>query len=179
MEGYIAEIRLFAGTFAPKNWAYCAGQILAIAQNSALFSLLGTTYGGNGVQTFGLPDLRGRTAIGAGNGNGLTPRSLGESGGENNHTLLINEMTAHSHPTTNNASTAAPAGSDPSGAYLASSSRSVTMPNIYATTEANVQMGLNSVVLDPAGGNQSHSNMQPYLGMNYIICLYGIYPSRN
>ncbi|MCC6726579.1 MAG: phage tail protein [Saprospiraceae bacterium] len=179
MEGYIAEIRMFAGTFAPKYWAYCAGQILAIAQNQALFSLLGTTYGGNGVQTFGLPDLRGRTAIGTGNGNGLTPRVLGEMSGENNHTLLMTEMPAHSHPTGNGASSSAPTVSDPTGAVLASSSRSVTMPNIYSNAAANVQMGLNSVVLDPTGGGQPHTNMQPYLGMNYIICLYGIYPSRN
>src|SRR5215212_259973 len=97
MEGTIAEIRLFAGNFAPRNWAFCAGQILPIAQNTALFSLLGTTYGGNGQTTFALPDLRGRVAVGAGQGPGLSNISLGQVAGETTHTLISQEIPAHNH----------------------------------------------------------------------------------
>src|SRR5215212_9817165 len=97
MEGYIAEIRLFAGNFAPRGWAFCAGQILSIASNTALFSLLGTTFGGNGQTTFGLPDLRGRVAVGPGQGPGLPSYDLGQMAGETTHTLIINEMPAHNH----------------------------------------------------------------------------------
>src|ERR1700754_404975 len=97
MEGYIAEIRLFAGNFAPRNWAYCAGQIISIAQNTALFSLLGTTYGGNGQTTFALPDLRGRAAVGTGQGGGLTNRVLGEIGGSESVTLLVSNLAPHNH----------------------------------------------------------------------------------
>jgi microcystin-dependent protein len=179
MEGYIAEIRLFAADFAPRNWAYCQGQLLAIASNSALFSLLGTTYGGNGIQTFALPDLRGRTVINPGNGGGLPSFQLGQAGGEVNHTLSLQEMAAHNHPAMELGTTTAAAGSDPTGTSLASGSRGSSMPSIYSSNAANTPMGPGSVAVDNTGGNQPHNNMQPYLGMNYIICLIGMFPSRN
>jgi microcystin-dependent protein len=179
MEGYIAEIRLFAASFAPKNWAYCQGQIMAIAQNQALFSLLGTTYGGDGRTTFALPNLAGRTAISPGMGPGQPNYNLGQPGGENNHTLTIQEMPAHIHTGTVNASTNGGAGSDPTNTLLASGTRAAPMSNIYATGAANAAMGAGSIAVDNSGNSQPHYNMQPYLGMNYIICLYGIYPSRN
>lgn len=179
MEGTIGEIRLFAANFAPRNWAYCSGQIIAIATNSALFSILGTTYGGNGQTTFALPDLRGRTAISAGNGAGLPSHALGEAGGQHDVTLTINQIPAHNHAATVGASTNAPSTNDPTGNSIASSTRGAAMPSIFSAPPATVPMGLGSVTVDVAGNGQAHSNMQPYLGMNYIICLYGIFPSRN
>lgn len=179
MEGTIGEIRLFAATFAPRTWAFCAGQTIAIAQNTALFSILGTTYGGNGQTTFQLPDLRGRTAIGVGSGAGLPSHSLGEMGGSHDVTLNVLQLPAHNHVAVVGASSNAPTGNDPTSAALASGTRAVPMPNIFSTPPASVPMGAGSVVVGNAGGGQSHSNMQPYLGMNYVICLYGIFPSRN
>lgn len=164
MEGYIAQIILFAGNFAPRGWAFCHGQILSIAQNTALFSLLGTTYGGNGSTTFALPDLRGRTPIGAGQGPGLSNRILGEMAGDEAEALTLAQIPAHGHPTpaasgeqtTNRATNGAPA-----------------RGGVYGVADT-VGPGTGS-----AGGSQPHNNMQPYLGLNYIICLEGIYPSRN
>lgn len=144
-EAFIGSIVLFAGNFAPRNWAFCNGQILNIAQNTALFSILGTTYGGNGQTTFALPNLNGRVAIGAGNGPGLTPRSLGEMSGSEGVTLTAAQVPSGLTPVT------------------------VDLPQTSDTQQ---------VAKVAAGGNQPHSNMQPYTAMNYIICLYGIYPSR-
>lgn len=188
MEGYIAVLWLFAGNFAPRGWAFCQGQILSIAQNTALFSLLGTTYGGNGQTTFALPDLRGRVPVGAGQGPGLPSVNLGEVSGEPTHTLIITEMPAHNHttqvtvrasdgtgnptPTTTNV---------PTNNYLTApvDSRNNAV-NIYTTT-SNTTLNANStqVVVGIAGGSQPHNNMQPYLGMNYVICMEGLFPSRN
>lgn len=179
MEGTIGEIRLFAGNFAPRNWAFCAGQILSIAQNTALFSILGTTYGGNGQTTFGLPDLRGRVAISPGQGPGLPSYSLGQVSGETNHTLIITEMPAHNHSASLLASSDGPTSNNPSNNYMATGSRSVAMDNIYAGTNPNATMGSNSVQVGITGGSQPHNNMQPYLAVNYIICMFGVYPSRN
>ena len=181
MEGYIAEIRMFAGNFAPRNWAFCQGQILSIAQNTALFSLLGTTYGGNGQTTFALPDLRGRVPVGTGQGPGLPSMNLGEVSGSPTNTLLINNLPAHNH--TLNASGNGPTLNTAAGNLLASQSRSNggTMPNVYAPT-ANVNpipLPMSSSAIGVTGGSQPVNNMQPYLGMNYIICLFGIFPSRN
>jgi microcystin-dependent protein len=182
MEGYIAEIRLFAGNFAPRGWAFCQGQILSIAQNTALFSLLGTTYGGNGQTTFALPDLRGRVAVGPGQGPGLPSINLGEVAGEPTHTLIITEVPAHNHPVQNTISaydegfggggdSSVPTNkvwsSVQSGAPYNSTSNTTMSPGAVQTT-----VGI-------AGGSQPHNNMQPYMGMNYIICMEGIYPSRN
>jgi microcystin-dependent protein len=180
MEGYIAEIRLFAGTFAPRSWAFCQGQIMSISQNTALFSLLGTTYGGDGQTTFALPDFRGRVAVGTGQGPGLPTIQLGQVAGETTHTLIATEMPAHSHtvaPGAYNgapASSANPANAVPSIGKLPSSGETL---NLFSTTAPNASMAPTTSSI--AGGSQPHNNMQPYLGMNYIICLEGIYPSRN
>ncbi|MBK8564070.1 MAG: tail fiber protein [Saprospiraceae bacterium] len=179
MEGYIAEIRLFAATFAPRNWMYCAGQTLSIAQNSALFSLLGTTFGGNGTTTFGIPDLRGRTAISPGQGAGLSSYQLGQAGGVENVTLNINQLPAHQHTSNLLASSNASSGGDPSGKFIGAGSRTNPNPNVFSAGTPDAPMAPGSVSSDPTGGGQPHSNAQPYLGMNYIICQYGIYPSRN
>jgi microcystin-dependent protein len=177
MEGTIGEIRMFAGNFAPRNWAFCNGQLMSISQNTALFSILGTTYGGNGQTTFGLPDLRGRVAVGTGQGPGLPNMTLGEMAGYPTNTLLITNLPAHTH--TLNASTNGPTDNTAAGDLLASQSRSNggTMPNVYAANSTPVAMG--SLAIGTTGGNQPFSIMQPYLGMNYIVCLFGIFPSRN
>ncbi len=187
MEPLLASIQLFAGNFAPRGWAFCQGQILSIAQHTALFSLLGTTYGGNGQTTFALPDLRGRVPVGTGQGPGLPFINLGEMSGESTHTLIITEMPAHNHTAivqgNVKASTDGPTTNNPSGAYPATGSRSVAMDNIYASTNPNAQMGANGINatanIGIAGGSQPHNNMQPFLGLNYIIAMEGIYPPRN
>jgi microcystin-dependent protein len=182
MEGYIAEIRLFAGNFAPRGWAFCNGQILSIAQNTALFSLLGTTFGGNGQTTFALPDLRGRVAVGPGQGPGLPAVNLGQVSGEPTHTLIITEMPAHNHTTQ-----VTPRAYDEG--FGGGGNSSVPTNNFWSSTNgggpynntSNVAMnaGAVQVTVGIAGGSQPHNNMQPYLGVNYIICMEGIYPSRN
>ncbi len=179
IDAFISSVILFAGTFAPRSWAFCQGQILAIATNTALFSLVGTTYGGNGQTTFGLPDLQGRTPIGTGQGAGLSPRMLGMRGGEENHTLLTQEMPAHAHTVTipalnSNGTTSTPA----PNVFLANVVDSRSTPiNAYAPGIPNVS--INGGGTSNTGGNQYHNNMQPFLAMNYIICLEGIFPSRN
>ena len=178
MEGYIAEIRLFAGNFAPRNWAFCQGQILAISQNTALFSLLGTTYGGNGQTTFALPDFRGRVAVGTGQGPGLPNMILGQVGGEPTHTLIVTEMPAHNHLI--NANEGNGTAQNPANGFLSAGvvpSQSNAGVNNYRNSSDGTLLANTSVSL--TGGSQPHNNMQPYLGMNYIICLEGIYPSRN
>ena len=169
---FIGEIRLFAGNFAPRSNAFCNGQLLPISQNTALFSLLGTTYGGNGQTTFGLPDLRGRAAMHSGNGSGLTPRSLGEMGGAPTQTLLSTEMPSHSH--TALAGTIPGQQTSPANNALTRASTGVAYD---AATSPN--QGPTGGQLGAAGGNQPHNNMQPYLGLNYIIALQGVFPSRN
>ncbi len=164
-EPFIGQIILFAGNFAPRGYALCAGQLLPIAQNTALFSILGTTYGGNGQTTFALPDLRGRVPIGPGQGPGLSNHDLGEVSGEESHTLTVGELPQHSHlpqvanggQTTNRAAGGVPANG---GVYS-------TSPNASGAPTG------------PAGNNQPHNNLQPYLGLNYCIALEGIFPSRN
>jgi microcystin-dependent protein len=179
MEGTIGEVRLFAGNFAPQNWAFCQGQLLAISTNTALFSILGTTYGGNGQTTFALPDLRGRVPVGTGQGPGLPNTTLGEMSGEPTHTLIITEMPAHNHVAQAqvNASSSQGTTASPGGAIPA---RSSARDNLYSTGASDTTMSSAAaqVTVGVAGGSQPHNNMQPYLGLNYIICLYGIYPSR-
>lgn len=172
---FVAEIRLFGGNFAPRGWAFCAGQILAIQQNTALFSLLGTTYGGNGTSTFGLPNLRDRIAIGAGQGPGLSPRSIGETGGVSSVTLATTQMPQHTHAPQGSASAGTSA--DPGNAVWAANVGGRTPPPLYANTAPGTAMA--TAALAQAGGNQSHENLQPVLGMNYIIALQGLYPARN
>lgn len=179
MEGTIGEIRLFAGNFAPRNWAYCQGQLLAISSNTALFSILGTTYGGDGRTTFGLPDLRGRVAVGTGRGPGLSERDLGQMGGVESVTLNLTQIPTHTHSATGSVSPLCTNGqgdeTNPGGGYMASS----TAGDLYASGH-NATMGASpvTVTIGNTGGNQSHENMQPFLVLNYIICMYGVFPSR-
>ncbi|HEX6430552.1 MAG TPA: tail fiber protein [Niastella sp.] len=181
MEGYIGQIMLFAGTFAPRNWQYCYGQIISIAQNTALFSILGTTYGGNGTTTFALPDLRGRVPVGTGNGPGLSNWVMGQQEGTEVVTLTINNLPAHSHPmmVSNNAATAATGANN--GYIALAKGLYGTDPvdvNIYNNDPAPADvLGMKSIA--PTGGNMPHPNIQPSLGLNYIICQFGIFPTRN
>jgi microcystin-dependent protein len=167
-EPFYGEIVLFAGNFAPRGWAFCDGQLLSIAQNTALFSLLGTTYGGNGQTTFALPDLRGRTPIGPRQGPGLSNRDLGQQVGEENVTLTVNQLPAHNHPLR---------GSDGAVNSTKPTSAVPAKGGSYSTANPNVTMHPQAAGI--SGGSQPHDNMQPSLGLNYIICIEGIYPSRN
>jgi len=167
---FIAEIIMFAGNFAPRSWAFCDGQLLAISQNNALFSLLGTTYGGDGRVTFGLPEMRGRVSIHPGNGPGLSAYQLGERGGQENVTLTENQLPSHAHPTLNNAVNNVPNTANASGNTLANGSFYSTDAPDSATQPSTT---------GNAGANQSHGNIQPYVCVNYIIALQGVFPSRN
>jgi microcystin-dependent protein len=177
MEGTIAEIRMFAGNFAPRTWMFCNGQILSIASNTAMFSLLGTTYGGNGQTTFGVPDFQGRVAVGTGTGPGLPNVQLGEKAGTPTTTLTAAQMPAHTHQVTGNINVQAASDgmlvSDPAGKYVG--------PGAFYATGDPVNMAPTAINLPTtaAGNSQPFSIMQPYLGMNYIICQFGIFPSRN
>lgn len=184
MEGTMAEIRMFAGNFAPKNWAFCDGRILPINSNQALFSLIGTIYGGDGRTTFALPGLAGRLPVGTGNDPGLGFIELGEKGGSYINTLLPSQMPQHTHVAT---ATVTPAASTGGRGVTTTNVPTNNFPvqtsegnNIY-TTQSNVAMGQSpvNISLASAGGGQPINNWQPYLGMNYIICLFGIFPSRN
>jgi len=172
MDAFVAEIRIFAGNFAPLGWAFCNGQIMPIAQNTALFSLIGTTYGGNGQSTFALPDLRGRTPLGAGQGPGLTPRTIGEAAGAPTVTLAAMELPTHSHAA--NAVAGGATNTSPTGAVWANQAGRTPPPAYASTTNAFFGMG----ALSPVGGGQPHNNMPPYLAVNFIIALQGIYPSH-
>lgn len=173
---FIGEIKMFGGNFAPRGWALCDGQLLAISQNDALFSLLGTIYGGDGRTTFGLPDLRGRAPMHMGQGPGLTNRRIGLKGGAEAVTLATSEMPTHAHDVADLQATGNPADtSDPQGNSLA-------MANVYRGEAPTTQLHHGSVVLTnspgPAGGSQSHANMPPFQAVSFIIALSGIYPSR-
>lgn len=166
---FLAEIRIVGFNFAPRGWASCSGQLLQISQNTALFSLLGTTYGGNGTTTFALPNLQGASPLGAGQGPGLSQRDLGERGGSSTVALLTSQMPSHGH--------ALRASSDPSSPTPNStmSLASTTTAKVYRSPSNLVPM---ATPLDPAGAGLPHDNRQPYLGMNFIIALQGIYPAR-
>ena len=169
---FIGQISMTGFNFAPKGWALCDGQLLSIAQNTALFSLIGTTYGGNGQTTFGLPNLQSRSPMHQGTGPGLTPRSEGEMSGSETVTLVSSQMPMHNHlarATSQPGTTQSPAGN-----YWAKESEGVTTN--YAST-ANGTMNPGAIGL--AGGSQPHRNMQPYLVISFAIALYGVYPSRN
>jgi microcystin-dependent protein len=166
---YIGEIRMFAGTFAPMNWAFCAGQIMPIAENDALYTLIGTTYGGDGQQTFGLPNLQGRVPIHQNTGPGLSPRVIGQTGGSESHTLTVSELPSHNHALL--ASTASGDSSTPQDNVLADG------PGL-AFIELNPNGQLAAQSIDIQGGSQPHDNMPPFLVVNYIIALYGIFPDR-
>lgn len=166
---FIAEIRIFPFNFAPKGWAWCDGQLLPLSQHTALFSLLGTTYGGNGRSNFALPDLQGRAPMQPGQGPGLSLHDLGESGGSETVTLLESEIPSHSH--TLQVSTDEATEHTGSGNYLA-----IPESPIYSDTGTNVSMHANGVSI--AGGDAPHNNMQPYLTFYFSIALQGVFPPR-
>lgn len=168
---YVSEIQIFAFPFAPRNWAQCNGQTIAISQNQALFALLGTAFGGNGVTTFNLPDMRGRTALSAGTSPSGTTYVMGQAGGEENHTLLMSEMPAHSHFMLASANTADQP--SPEGNLLAGGGTA----SLFSASQTSTPLAANMIAT--AGNNQGHPNIQPYNTLNYCICLYGVFPSRN
>jgi len=197
MEGTIGEIRIFASNFAPRDWSFCAGQIMAISSNTALFSILGTYYGGDGKTTFALPDLRGRTAVGVGNGPGLTPYVLGEKAGVENVTLTVTEIPVHTHTAvaqgpgailTLNGVDSAGGQSNPGGNFLGIDNGAGATS--YASSGTPAAMNANSIKITGttplptvsvvnAGNGLAHSNIQPSLSLYYIICTTGIFPQRN
>lgn len=168
---YLGEIRMFAGNFAPYGWALCNGQTLAISQNTALFSLIGTYYGGDGVTTFQLPNLQSRVPIHQGQGLGLSPYNIGQIGGFENVTLSTQQMPQHNHGV--NVLGLNAATNKAAGGYLADS----TGGNVYTTSNPNNTLNTNAITY--AGSSQPHNNIQPYLCITFIIALQGIYPSRN
>ena len=171
-EGFIGEIRMFAGNFAPRGWAMCDGQLLPINQNQSLFALLGTTYGGDGRVTFGLPDLRGRVPIHAGTGTGLSPRSLGAKGGKETNTLSVSNLPSHSHTINaviEDGNQSSPTGSLPAGTKL--------LDTEYSNAAGNTTM--NTSMVNSTGDGDEVDNMQPYLTVNHIIALVGTFPIRN
>jgi len=168
---YLGEIKMFAGNFAPNGWAFCDGSLLQIADNTALFSLLGTMYGGDGITTFALPDLRGRVPLDAGQGVGLTNRDIGELGGQETHTLMSTEMPAHNHSIAADSSigtTDRPVNGVPA--------RNASGIPHYGNAQ---NAFLKSNTIGSSGGGLPHNNMQPYAVVNFIIALQGIFPSRN
>lgn len=169
-EPFVGEIRMFAGNFAPRGWAFCDGQLLAVSQNDALFSLFGTIYGGDGRTTFGLPDLRGRIPIHPGSGPGLSPRQLGARGGAENATLTVNQLPSHTHGL--QASSNAGTDANPAGKVLGAS----PSVRLYRPVAASVNM--NASAITSVGGSQQHTNVMPFLCINFIVALVGIYPSR-
>jgi len=171
---FVAEVRCFGFNFAPTGWAQCNGQLVSISQNTALFSLLGTFYGGNGQSTFALPDLQGSVTIGSGQGPGLSDRFIGEQGGAQQVTLLQSEIPVHDHAilASNDAATAnTAAGNHPARPFGRGNS-------LFSTSQAPIA-NLAPEALAPAGGDQPHSNLMPYLTMNFCIALQGIFPPRS
>lgn len=176
---------MFGGNFAPRNWAYCSGQSLSIAQNSALFSILGTIFGGDGRTSFKLPDMRGRVSVHAGHGPGLTNRTLGQASGTEDVTLNVQQIPSHTHVATPNLSGKVgvvdddATTSDAAGNVLANS----TPGHSYHAGPADDELGgvslTGSVGVSNTGGSQHHNNMQPWLAVNYIICMFGVFPSRS
>ncbi len=176
---FIGEIQLFGFSFPPRGWAYCRGSLLSIAQNTALFSLLGTTYGGNGQTTFALPNLSGRAAGGLGQGPGLSPRTLGEAYGASTVTLTSSQMPAHTHAVSvyAQANTSRRAGTPATNSALSSPSASTSTPFRAGTApDTTFAPGMLSMA---AGSGFPHENQQPYLALNFSIALQGIFPSRN
>ncbi len=169
---FMAEVRAFCFNFAPKGWAFCAGQLLPISQNTALFSLLGTTYGGDGRSTFGLPDLQGcRVPLGAGQGQGLSDRIIGEVGGNPYVTLIDSEMPAHLHSIS-----ATPSPADVSSPTPTTALARTTGKPGYAAPNNLTPLAMQTI--GPVGGSQPHNNLMPYVVLNYCIALQGIFPPR-
>ena len=171
---FLAEIRIFTGGFAPKGWALCDGQLMSISQNTALFSLLGTTYGGNGTSNFALPNLQGCAPMQAGQGPGLSLRDLGETAGEQTVTLLQTEMPAHSHTALGVASNSQ---ISPTNNAWGSGTKA-SGGTVYAPT-GSAQVQMNPFATSIAGGSLPHNNMQPFLGLTFIIALQGVFPARS
>ena len=178
---FIGEVIMFGGNFAPRGWAFCDGQLLAISQHDALFSILGTTYGGDGRTTFALPDLRGRAVIGPGNGPGLTSRRLGQKLGSERETLSVAQMPSHNHLSTTASSLVDL--SNEIGASDNSDEQYISNHlggfNEDATSGAKLEGVSSTTTINNTGGGQSHNNVQPSQTVNYIIALIGIYPSRS
>lgn len=170
-EPFVGEIRMFAGNFAPRGWAFCDGQLLAVSQNDALFSLYGTIYGGDGRTTFGLPDMRGRIPLHEGTGPGLSPRRLGSKAGAENEALTTNQLASHSHDFNANTTTADKA--TPAGNILADP----VVIEFYDQVDQNSSLASTSIA--NTGGSRPHTNLMPTLCVNFICALFGIYPSRN
>lgn len=170
-EPFVGEIRMFAGNFAPRGWSYCDGQLLAVSSNDALFSLLGTYYGGDGTTTFGLPDLRGRVPVHAGSGPGLSPRSQGARGGVENVMLTEQQLPPHSHDQL--ASPTAGDRTSPSGNVIAGRLGDPT----FVASAPDTDMA--ATAIGNSGANQAHTNLMPTTCVNFIIALFGIYPSRS
>ena len=171
---FVAEIRIFPFNFPPRGWAFCQGQLLPISQNTALFSLLGTTYGGNGQSNFALPNMQGNAAMHPGQGNGLSLHDLGETGGEQNHTLLVSEMPGHTHSVMSKGSGGQ---ADPLNRLFGTSGTQLPAPNFYSSTPGTLQ-NMNANALSPAGSSLPHNNMMPFLTLNYCIAMQGVYPPR-
>jgi microcystin-dependent protein len=172
MDPFVAEIRIYGFNFAPKGWAFCDGQILPLSQNTALFSLLGTTYGGDGKSNFALPDMQGNAPMHPGQGPGLSLHDLGETGGSETVTLLESEIPSHSHAWK---ASAADAGS---GSPAANQVGNPSGLNMYAAASGAPLVAFNANALAPAGGDQPHNNMMPYLTLNFCIALQGVFPPR-
>jgi len=169
-EPYVGEIRMFAGNFAPNGWMFCEGQTLPIAENEVLFQLIGTTYGGDGEETFNLPNLASRVPIHMGTGPDGTTYQLGEMAGTEQETLTTQQIPSHTHPLTGNSGNGTQA--NPAGAVLASS----TIMKAYALETPDANMA--PTIVGPAGGSQPHENTQPFLCINFIISLFGVFPSQ-
>lgn len=174
---FLGEIRMFAGNFNPRGWAFCKGQLLPISQNDALYALIGTTYGGDGQETFGLPDLQGRLPINQGQGPGLSNYIIGQKGGTESVTLTIQQMPAHSH--TLSATTTV--GNQPAPTNTSFPATLLGTAELYAVPGANPlkQGAMNNNSISAVGGNQPHENRMPALVINFIIALEGVFPSRN
>lgn len=168
---YVGEIRIFAGNFAPAGWAFCEGQLVPISENDTLFNLIGTTYGGDGEETFALPDLRGRLPVHMGTGPGLSPYVIGQLGGTETVTLTTTQLPSHTHPLIGSSDNATKV--DAKNHVLAQTPTYTP----YIAAPPNVGLSPNSV--SPTGGSQPHDNQMPYLCLNFIISLYGIYPSQS
>jgi len=173
MDPFVAEIRIFPFNFAPKGWAFCDGQIMPLSQNTALFSLLGTTYGGDGKSNFALPDMQGNAPMHPGQGPGLSLHDLGETGGSETVSLLESEIPSHPHALM--ASSTQSSKPSPGGNALARISSGATP---YVAPSGAPLAAFNGAALAPAGGDQPHNNMQPYLTLNFCIALQGVYPPR-
>lgn len=176
---FIGEIRMFGGNFAPRDWAFCNGQLLSIAEYDPLFALIGTTYGGDGQVTFAVPDLRGRIPLGQGSGPGLTPRVLGEAAGVETVTLMESQMPSHSH----SANVVSVTGNLP-GPAINALPAALASPGVFYAVPSNVApqphtVAMNPASVNPTGGHQPHDNIMPSLCVSFIISLAGVFPSRN